>query len=162
MAAARLRLAAAIGLTGIIATMLVGCTSTESTTAITYSFVGSSVAPAYHTEYRIDVRDGRATIRVGSYGTVDETESPRATESKKISDKQWRSLIGGLDRLPSSADAKGCTGGSTFRVTAADEAKTLLDTTVYACGDANQAKADALADFIKPVSSMFDIEALRS
>lgn len=37
---------------------------------------------------------------------------------------------------------------------------TVRETSVYACGTANQDAAKALPEFIKPASSLFDIDAL--
>jgi hypothetical protein len=92
--------------------------------------------------------------------------SLRLTRTKKITTGTWRQLVDGVDRLPPAASAPGCTGGSTYKVvatkgdTATKGNTTVRETSVYACGTANQDAAKALPEFIKPASSLFDIDAL--
>ena len=87
MATTRTVLTATVSLIGCATVVLTGCSSDSSApdpaTAISYTFIGPTVSPTHHTEYRIDVTDDSATVKVGGYGTVDGDAAAKATENQE-------------------------------------------------------------------------------
>ncbi|MFW0796945.1 hypothetical protein AAFP30_24280 [Gordonia sp. CPCC 205515] len=124
--------------------------------------MGPSTAPDYHDEYRIVVEHGNATLAIGGYGTVDGSTPPRHTETKPVDAEQWSALTSRIDALPSGKNvaSHGCTGGSTYGVTVNDDGDIVKDTQAYACGADADAVSAPFTQFIEPIESLFDMQAL--
>lgn len=135
----------------------------RDSTEVTYTFVGASTPPQYHKEYRIDVVHGRATIRVGGYGTVDGTAAPKHTVTATVGAAAWNDMTDRLNELPTrDHTADGCTGGSTFEVTVTTDGRRLAHSQAYACGSEFDAVAAPFTQFIAPIEGLFDMSRLLS
>lgn len=152
------------GLVSLVGASLGGCGSdeptTESVSAISYTYVGSSTAPEFHQEYRVVVKPEEATIRVGTYGTVDGSEEPAGTATVAITDEIWSGLVAETASLPSGDDADGCTGGSTRTIKVEDADGSAHSATIEDCGSANEGASEQLEDLIEPVLALFDLDEL--
>ncbi len=160
----RTRALVAAGLVSLVTATMAGCGSdeptAESVSTIMYTYVGSSTAPDFHQEYVIEVTPEEATIRVGSYGTVDGSEEPEGTVTVPITDEVWSELVADTSTLPSGEDADGCTGGSTRTVEVEEADGQARSTSIYDCGSANEKASEQLEDVIDPVLALFDLDEL--
>ncbi len=163
----RTRALVAAGLVGLVGTSLPACGSDEPTeptaapvSTITYTYVGSSTAPGFHQEYRIELTPGGAKIRVGTYGTVDGSEEPEGTATVALTEEIWSDLVAGTTSLPSGDDDDGCTGGSTRTVEVEEADGQARSTSIYDCGSANEEASEQLEDVIDPVLALFDLDEL--
>lgn len=160
----RTRALVTAGLVGLVGATLASCGSdeptTESVSTITYTYVGSSTPPEFHQEYRIVVDAEEATIRVGTYGTVDGSEEPVGTATVAITDEIWSDLVADTASLPSGEDDDGCTGGSTRTVEVEDADGPVRDASIHDCGSANEQASEQLEDVIEPVLALFDLDEL--
>ncbi len=128
--------------------------------SITYTSIGSSTPPQFHQEYEIVVEDGEASIRIGTYGTVDGSEEPIGTDTVPVGDEVWSELARASAALPAHAGDDDCTGGTTLLVEVVLEDGSERSTEVYDCGPDGDEAAEQLEDFIDPVLSLFDVDEL--
>lgn len=127
---------------------------------VTYTFIGPSTAPNYHREYTIVVHDSNATILAGSYGTVDRSQKPTATDSKRLDYPAIRALVQGAGSLPAPATGTPCPGASTYRVKYEIGKAAPRETVAYTCALGNAGDVDALKRYIAPVEAKFDMPRL--
>jgi len=124
---------------------------------VTYSYVGPSTAPEYHTEYLIEVRDGVATAKVGSYGTVDGTAKPTTTQTKKLDYPTRRALVQTAPSIPASVTGTPCPGASTHRLTYAIGRSAPKKTVAYSCATGSAGDVAAVKAYIAPVEKQLDV-----
>lgn len=127
---------------------------------VTYSYIGPSTAPDYHREYSIVVHDSNATVLAGGYGTVDRSEKPTATDSKRLDYPTIRALVQSAGSLPPSATGTPCPGASTYRVKYEIGKAAPRETVAYSCAIGDAGNVEALKRYIAPVESKFDMERL--
>ncbi|WP_019202165.1 hypothetical protein [Tsukamurella sp. 1534] len=127
---------------------------------ITYVYIGPSTSMKTHREYRITVRDGVATIRVGNYSSVWGTAPPTATETATLDATTWRALSANVDALPRAAAGQPCPGAAQHRVEyAIGKAKPRV-TLAYTCATGGAGDVRALKAYIAPVEAKFDMDRL--
>lgn len=124
---------------------------------VTYSHVGPSTSPQYHTEYVITVRGGVATAKVGGYGTVDGTAGPAKTETKRLDYAAQRALVQNAASLPASATGTPCSGASTSRLTYEMGRAAPRTTVAYTCAAGDRGDAAAISRYMAPVEKLFTV-----
>ncbi|CAM4022323.1 hypothetical protein TSST111916_18475 [Tsukamurella strandjordii] len=96
----------------------------------------------------------------GSYGTVDRTEKPTATDSKRLDYPTIRALVQNAGSLPPSATGAPCPGASTYKVKYEIGKAAPRETVAYTCAMGDAGNVDALKRYIAPVESKFDMQSL--
>ncbi len=126
---------------------------------VTYSYVGPSTAPQYHIEYVIVVRNGVATAKVGGYGTVDGTEKPAKTQTKKLDYPAQRALVQFAPSIPAPATGTTCPGAATHRLTYESAGAAPTRTVAYTCAVPPGSAGDlaAVKQYIAPVEKQLDV-----
>ncbi|WP_229054182.1 hypothetical protein [Aeromicrobium sp. Leaf350] len=161
------RASTAAGIVGLVLASVSGCgddsdedVDTASVDSIQYTVIGPSTPPQFHQEYVVEITAEEATIRVGTYGTVDGSEEPAGTATVTVTDEVWADLVDGAGSLPSEAGDDGCTGGSTLTVEVERDDGSTSSTEVYGCSENSDDLADELEDLFEPVLSQFDLDEL--
>ncbi|GAA4642085.1 hypothetical protein [Gordonia humi] len=125
----------------------------ESSTTVEFTYIGSSTPPPYHEEYVVEISDGEATARIGTYRTVRGTVDPESTSRTTVRPAQWQTMVDALTALPDPVEGEdGCAGGSTYAVLVKDAGRTVVDRSDYACGSGSDAVVDAYTAFIAPIA----------
>ncbi|GAA1080914.1 hypothetical protein [Tsukamurella spumae] len=124
---------------------------------VTYSYVGPSTAPQYHVEYVITVRGGVATAKVGGYGTVDGTEKPAKTETKRLDRATQRALVQAAPSIPAPATGAPCPGAATSRLTYEIGRAAPRMTVAYTCASGDPGRLAAIRAYIAPVEKELSV-----
>lgn len=124
---------------------------------VTYSQVGPSTAPQYHTEYVVTVRGDLATAKVGGYGTVAGTTKPAKTETKRLDYPTQRALVQNVASLPAPAMGTACPGASATRLTYRAAGAAPRSTVAYTCAIGDRGDAAAISRYTAPVDELFTI-----
>lgn len=119
---------------------------------VTYEFHDSSVPPPYHRSFRLVFDRSQARIVVDSYGDV------LADRTAAVSPAAWDEVAQGFPAvrgLVLADPADGCTGGTGFSATVAEDGTVRFSLSGLACGGVNSDAADRLAEWVGPVRSLF-------
>lgn len=100
---------------------------------LTYSFIDSSVPPAYHRSYDIVVTSGKVKVTVDSYGDV------LAEKEHDLAPGRFEALLRSLEqrgirKIPLTLEPPGYTGGTSERVVCSDGREELFEATLDHCG----------------------------
>ncbi len=119
---------------------------------VTYEFHDSSVPPPFHRSFKLVFDRSRARIVVDSYGDV------LADRTALVSPAAWDAVSAGfpaVSGLVVAEPAQGCTGGTGFAATVAEDGTVRFSLSGLACGGVNSDAADRLAEWVRPVRALF-------
>jgi hypothetical protein len=154
-----MRLAAAVVLAALLAGVS-GCSSSDDTASsalpddavVTYVFTDASVPPSDHRSFSVTVTPATSSIVVDSYGEV------LAQRTVPTPPELWAELSDTLPTLratPTTAEAPGCVGGTSARLSITQPAGQILFFAPDTCAGANEAASDALDAWLEPVLALF-------
>jgi len=119
---------------------------------VSYEFRDSSVPPPFHRSFVLVFDHTSARIVVDSYGEV------LADRSVSMPPEAWNLVADGfpaLQELVLADPEPGCTGGTGFAATVAEDGAVRLSVQGLACGGVNSDAADRLAEWVRPVRVLF-------
>ena len=119
---------------------------------VTYEFRDSSVPPPFHRSFVLVFDRTQARIVVDSYGDV------LADRTVSMTPEAWDLVAEGFPAVQALVLAEpedGCTGGTGFAATVASDGAVRLSVQGLACGGVNSDAAERLADWVRPVRTLF-------
>lgn len=119
---------------------------------VTYEFQDSSVPPQFHRSFVLVFDRTNARIVVDSYG------DQLADQTAPMTPDAWNQVSQGfpeVSRLVVDGPEDGCSGGTGFFTTVVEDGAVRFTLRGLACGGVNSDVADRLADWVRPVRSLF-------
>lgn len=119
---------------------------------VVYEFHDSSVPPPFHRSFKLVFNRSEARIVVDRYGDV------LADQTAPVTQAAWEQLVDGypaVSELVLEEPADGCTGGTGFAATVTADGSVRFSLAGLACGGVNSDVADRLAEWVRPVRSLF-------
>lgn len=119
---------------------------------VTYEFRDSSVPPPFHRSFVLVFDRSQARIVVDSYGDIlAEQATPMTPEAWDRVAEGYPGVRGLVLAQPEDA----CTGGTGFAATVAEDGTVSFSVQGLACGGVNSDAAERLAEWVRPVRSLF-------
>lgn len=119
---------------------------------VTYEFRDASVPPPFHRSFVLVFDRSQARIVVDSYGDV------LADRTASVSREAWNQVAQGFPKVSGLVTAEpgdACTGGTGFSATVAADGTVRFALSGMACGESNSDAAERLAEWVRPVRSLF-------
>lgn len=131
---------------------MVAVTDLPPGATVTYEFHDSSVPPPYHRSYVLTFDRTGARIVVDSYGDILADRTAQMTDDAWTQVSQSYPDVVGIDI---AEPEQGCTGGTAFALSVGGAGAADMAVRGLACGGVNSDAAEALADWVRPVRSLF-------